>query len=229
MSSQARTRPEIDFYFSFRSPYSYLALSQIVDLQDRFEVTVRMRVVRPLALRVPGFFKQVNPLWPPYVALDTRRIAERLQIPYAWPKPDPIVMDLSTGEVDEEQPYIHRISRMGAAAEELGKGLPFIVAAARLIWGGEVQDWHHDQQLSGAADEAGLDFGTLSTAAEKHVRRLDESIAANEPAQRAAGHWGVPLFVFNNEPFYGQDRIADLEWRLHQSAVPERSLEQSTR
>jgi 2-hydroxychromene-2-carboxylate isomerase len=25
--------------------------------------------------------------------------------------------------------------------------------------------------------------------------------------RRRRGHWGVPTFVFENEPFFGQDRI----------------------
>jgi len=32
-------------------------------------------------------------------------------------------------------------------------------------------------------------------------------IADNEKAHAASGHWGVPTFVFENEPFFGQDRI----------------------
>jgi 2-hydroxychromene-2-carboxylate isomerase len=31
-----------------------------------------------------------------------------------------------------------------------------------------------------------------------------------------AGHWGVPTLVFEGEPFFGQDRIETLRWRLDQ-------------
>lgn len=60
-----------DFYFSFRSPYSYLAAPQIEALLAEFDVEVAMRIVRPIAVRIPGFFQSVNPLWPPYLARDT--------------------------------------------------------------------------------------------------------------------------------------------------------------
>jgi len=30
----------------------------------------------------------------------------------------------------------------------------------------------------------------------------------------AAGHWGVPLMVYRDEPFYGQDRFDQLLWRI---------------
>ncbi len=53
---------------------------------------------------------------------------------------------------------------------------------------------------------------------------LSAEIASNEAAQRAAGHWGVPLFVFNDEPFFGQDRLDHLIWRMRQSGLTERAV-----
>jgi 2-hydroxychromene-2-carboxylate isomerase len=47
-------------------------------------------------------------------------------------------------------------------------------------------------------------------------------IEANHAALDASGHWGVPTLVFNGEPFFGQDRIDTLRWRLEQSGVPKR-------
>ena len=88
-----------DYYFSFRSPYSYLAAPMVERLTRRFDITPRMRIVLPIAIRIPGFFRQVNPLWPPYLARDTYRIAQMNGVPYRWPRPDPVVMDIGTGEV----------------------------------------------------------------------------------------------------------------------------------
>ena len=93
-----------DFYFSFRSPYSYLAMPMIEELQARYDATATMRIVRPIAVRIPGFFQKANPLWLPYLAKDTRRIAEMNGIPYRWPRPDPIVQDRQTREVAADQP-----------------------------------------------------------------------------------------------------------------------------
>ncbi len=36
-------------------------------------------------------------------------------------------------------------------------------------------------------------------------------------------HEGVPCFVFRNEPFFGQDRIEMLIWRLKQYGLTERA------
>lgn len=212
----------IDFYFSFRSPYSYLAAPQIVALADRFDVCVRMRIVLPIAIRLPGFFKQVNPLWPPYLLRDTFRISQMHNIPYRWPRPDPIVMDIVTKEVAAEQPYIYRVSRLGVVAEREGKGLPFVRAASHLIWSGEVDNWHEGDHLGHALEIAGLDVANAEGTVAESAAELDAEIAANEAAQRNAGHWGVPLFVFNDEPFFGQDRIDHLIWRLRSAGIRER-------
>ena len=42
----------------------------------------------------------------------------------------------------------------------------------------------------------------------------DAEIAANQQALVASGHWGVPTGVVRGEPFFGQDRVDTLRWRL---------------
>lgn len=213
---------QFDFYFSFRSPYSYLAAPQIEDLVWRMDAAPRMRIVLPIAIRIPGFFKQVNPLWPPYLLRDTFRISQMNNIPYRWPRPDPIVMDHGKGEVAAEQPYIYRVSRLGVVAERMGKGLAFVRAASHAIWSGEVDDWHEGDHLTRALEKAELDPAAAERMVAEDAAGIDAEIAANEAAQRNAGHWGVPLFVYNDEPFFGQDRIDHLEWRLKQAGVAQR-------
>jgi 2-hydroxychromene-2-carboxylate isomerase len=212
-----------DFYYSFRSPYSYLATPQVEALTQRFDVTPRMRIVLPIALRIPGFFKTVNPLWPPYLLRDTFRIAQMNAIPYRWPRPDPIVMDIAAGEVAAAQPYIHRVSRLGVAAERAGRGFQFVRRAAHAIWSGEVDDWHDGEHLTAALEAAGLSAGDLEREAVEDAADLDAEIARNEADQRNAGHWGVPLFVFDHEPFFGQDRLDHLLWRMRQAGLSERN------
>lgn len=214
---------EFDYYYSFRSPYSYLAAPQIEALTKAYDVKPRMRIVLPIAVRIPGFFKQVNPLWPPYLLRDTFRISQMHNIPYRWPRPDPIVMDISKGEVAAEQPYIYHVSRMGVAAARAGKGLEFVRRAGHAIWSGQVDNWHEDDHLIEAAAAAGLDTHEMQRIVAERADDLDEEIAQNEAAQKNAGHWGVPLFVFENEPFFGQDRIDHLVWRMRQNGLRERA------
>jgi 2-hydroxychromene-2-carboxylate isomerase len=210
---------EFDYYFSFRSPYSYLAAAQVEELIARYDLKPRMRIVTPIAIRIPGFFKSVNPLWPPYLLRDTFRISQMHNIPYRWPRPDPIIMDISSGEVAAEQPYIHRVSRMAVAAEREGRGFEFARRASHKIWSGEVDGWHEGDHLTNAASEAGLDAGALEAAVRDQGEALAAEIAQNVTDQRDAGHWGVPLFVFQQEPFFGQDRLDHLIWRMKQAGL----------
>jgi 2-hydroxychromene-2-carboxylate isomerase len=213
---------KFDFHFSFRSPYSYLAMPQIEALQNQYDAHANMRIVRPIAVRIPGFFRQVNPLWPPYLAKDTKRIAAMNNIPYRWPRPDPIVQDRETRDVAKDQPYIMRVSRLGALATERGKGFAFVRAASHMIWSGETDDWHEGDKLAACAEAVGLDGAALERDAAADAARLDAIIEANEEAQNTAGHWGVPLFVFEGEPFFGQDRVDHLIWRMKQQGLRER-------
>ena len=213
---------QFDLFWSFRSPYSYLATPRLSALTRDYDVVCNVRPVYPIAVRIEGFFKQVNPMWPPYLLKDTVRVAEMEGLPYAWPSPDPIVMDMKSGEVPKDQPYIHRLTRAGVLAAERGRGLPFLQEVSTLIFGG-TRNWHEGNHLRGAAARAGLDMDELDAAAEKEKDRLEAVIAANEAAQKAAGHWGVPLMVFEGEPFFGQDRIDHLTWRMKQAGLKKRS------
>lgn len=50
----------VDLFWSFRSPYSYLAVPSAIRLEQDFRVKVRFRPVLPLAVRDPSFFSPDN-------------------------------------------------------------------------------------------------------------------------------------------------------------------------
>jgi 2-hydroxychromene-2-carboxylate isomerase len=132
----------VDLFFSFRSPYSYLALPKTRKLVADYDVTVNLRPVYPLAVRVPGFFKRANPQFARYVVLDSSRVAKHENIPFRFPRPDPIVQDMATLEVAEHQPCIHRLTRLGAAAQLEGRSLVSVDAISRVLWDGTVKGWN---------------------------------------------------------------------------------------
>jgi|SRR6185369_13707306 len=212
----------VDLFWSFRSPYSYLATGRLVRITAEFDLTIAVRPVLPIAVRIPGFFETVNPLWPPYVLRDTMRIAQQAGTDYGWPRPDPIVQDFATRAVAAEQPYIFRLTRLGVAAAERGRGLPFIDEVSQIIWNGKVVGWHEGAHLSQAAARADLDLATLDAAISATPEHYDAVIAENQRALEAAGHWGVPTMAFQGEPFFGQDRIDLLLWRLQQHGLQRR-------
>lgn len=211
-----------DIFWSFRSPYSYLAMRRYRAMAQRYDLTLNLRPVYPLAIRQPDFFEKNPPGWLRYTLTDVFRLSQYLGIPFFPPKPDPIVQNISTRTISPDQPYIFRITRMAQVATREGKSLAFCDEVSQLIWGGTAQ-WHEGDHLAGAATRAGLDLGALEAIALADPEALDAEIAANQEALEMAGHWGVPTLVFQGEPFFGQDRIDLAIWRMEQAGLTERA------
>lgn len=211
---------EIDVFWSFRSPWSYLATPRLVELARGYELRVRFRPVYPIAIRTPGFFDRLDPLWPRYFFTDVHRVAEFLGLPFRWPQPDPVAVEQRNGRpvTLEEQPHIHRLTHLGVLAEEAGRGLAFAYEVSRVIWGG-TEGWDQGDHLALATGRAGLDLGELDARVRGEGERLAAVVEENQAAHAAAGHWGVPTVAFRGEPFFGQDRLDVLRWRLEQAGL----------
>lgn len=209
--------PSLDFYFSFRSPYSYLAIVRLRAIIAEHGIAARLKIVRPLAMREPDFFARSRPQFLPYLLRDVVREAARLDMAFAMPRPDPIDMNLDTGVVAKEQPLMKRVMALGIAASAAGHGLAFALAVSGRIWGG-VENWNRDDCLAQAAEEAGLTLVALEAWGQSHGDEIENTIRANEAAQ-IEHHWGVPLMVLDGEPFFGQDRLDALLWRLESKGL----------
>ena len=213
---------QVDVFWSFRSPYSYLATPRLAEIARRYDVQLDIRPVYPLAVRVDGFFKRQDKRWPFYVGRDCFRTAQMLGMTFGPPRPDPIVMDLATGDVAKDQPYIRRLTHLGQVAVEAGAGLAFIVEVSKLIWGGQTEGWDQGGHLAQATARAGLDLADLEQVASTEAERLEAAIQISHARLEEVGHWGVPTMVFQGEPFFGQDRLETLLWRMGQHGLAER-------
>ena len=213
----------VDLFWSFRSPYSYLATPRLVEMERHYDLNINVRPVYPLAVRSGDFFGKQNPLWIPYLLRDTMRLAEMLGLPYRWPRPDPVVIDPMTRAGVPDQPHIHRLTRLGCAASEAGRGLPFLYEISSLLWSGKVDDWHTGDHMAKAAAKAGVDLAALDARIAAEPDRYETIIQENQKAHQASGHWGVPTCAFEGEPFFGQDRLDVLLWRLKQRGLKARS------
>lgn len=207
----------IDLFWSFRSPYSYLATPGALQLLEDYDVDIHFRPVLPLAVRSPDFFSPENQRRARYIMIDWPRRAELLGLPHVWPSPDPIVQDLKTFEIASEQPYIFRLVYLGVEAQRRGRGVQFAAEVSRLVFGG-TKDWHLGEHLADAAARAGLDLGSMDEAiADPDPYR--EEVDRSQEALDQSGHWGVPTFVFEGEPFFGQDRIDSLRLCLDKAGL----------
>lgn len=203
---------EVDVYWSFRSPYSYLATPDMLKLCDDFEATVNLRPVLPIAIRTPDvLFNQANLNKVRYIQLDWARRARFLGMSDQWPSPDPIVQNLETMEIASAQPFIYRLSFLGVEAQRQGRGIEFAYEVSHLLFGG-TKTWHKGTHLAEATTRAGLDLEQMDAEIENGTH-LSE-IETNQQQLDASGHWGVPTLEHQGEPFFGQDRIETLRWHL---------------
>jgi 2-hydroxychromene-2-carboxylate isomerase len=213
--SAADGQETVDLFWSFRSPYSYLSTPGAKRLRADYRIALRFRPVLPLAVRDPDFFSPDNLRRARYIQMDWQRRAQMLGMSDRWPKPDPIVQDMATYRIAAEQPYIHRLTRLGVEAERRGHGLDLAFEVSHLLFGGTA-DWHLGDHLANAAARAGLDLADMDAAIAAPGATHDADITANQQALADTGHWGVPTFALRNEPFFGEDRIDTLRWRLDQ-------------
>lgn len=205
----------LDVYWSFRSPYSYLITPDLVKLTDDYNISVNLKVVLPIAVRAKStLFDGSNRKPAMYIVMDSLRRAEFLGMPMIFPpKPDPVVQNYETLQVAADQPLIMRLAKLGVEANRRGKGLSFAKEVSSLIFGG-TEAWDQADHLKKTAQAVGLDLSEM----EQDIKAGDhlEEIDRNHAGLDAAGHWGVPTIVVRGEPFFGQDRIDTVRWRLDQ-------------
>lgn len=214
-------KPAVDLFWSFRSPYSYLATPEAVQLPKEFAIDLQFRPVFPIAIRDPSIIFSQNPLdllRIKYIRMDWERRADMLGLPHAWPDPDPVQQDPKTFSVPAEQPYIFRLSYLGVEANRLGRGVEFGEQVSRLIFGG-TKNWHLGDLLEQATARAGLNLAEMEQQIERNPQFYRDTVERNQDALKAADHWGVPTFVYRGEPFFGQDRIDSLRWKLTQDGL----------
>jgi 2-hydroxychromene-2-carboxylate isomerase len=191
--------PQLEYYFSFRSPYSYLSAPRAFDLPRRYAVELVWRGIRPMAMRG-------QPLPRPkqlYILRDAAREAQHLGLPFGRmfdPIGDGVWRCLSIAEL----------------ARERGKLEPFVLGAATAIWA-EARDVRLDQALRPVCEHAGLNWAECLAAMSNPTYR--ERVEHNTARLAELGHWGVPVFGFAGELYWGQDRIQDLERALFQAGL----------
>jgi len=214
----------IDVFWSFRSPWSYLGTPRLRAMQEEWDLSVNFRPVYPLAVRTPEFFLNAHPQWGPYLMVDVHRYAEFLSMPFKWPNPDPVRQyrgEDGKARTADDQPYIYRLTRLGIVAAEKGKGIEFADQISALIWSGQ-ENWHEGDHMALAAARAGLDLAELDGIVVAEADRLEAAIERNQADHERAGHWGVPTCAYKGEPFFGQDRLDVLLWRLKKDGLQPR-------
>ena len=186
----ARELPPIELFGSFRSPYSYLALRRVFEIADAFGIELRLRPVLPMVMR--GMKVPRAKLL--YIAKDTMREAERLEIPY--------------GKIaDPVGDGVERCLAVFRYAQSERKGREFLMNAGIAIWS-EAVDVSTDKGMRKVTGRTGLFWPDVVAAMKSDDWRPE--IEANRESMMASGSWGVPTVRIGDEVFWGQDR----DWLL---------------
>lgn len=197
----------VQYWFSVASPWTWLGSARFAQLVQRAGAEVEVLPIelgavfaatggRPFAER-PQARRS-------YRQLELARWSRRLGVP--------ITLEPRHYPVDREP-----ASRLLIAARRRGlDALGLSHAVLRAIWQEErdIADWATLRQI---ADAQGLDGAVLTDAA-RETGVLDEFDADTRRAI-AAGVFGAPTYVVEDEPFWGQDRLDFLAERLRVAAA----------
>jgi len=189
----------IDFYFDFSSPYGYLAAEQVDALAAKHGRAV---VWRPILLGV--VFQQTGsqpllniPLKGGYARHDLARSARLLGLPFKLPADFPFM------SVAACRAFYWLHDQDPAKAVALAKALYREAFGA----GGDIASGEAVLRVAQAAgvDSAGEMAAALNDAAVK--QRLRDEVAQ----AISKGVFGSPLFVVDGEPFWGHDRLDQVD------------------
>jgi 2-hydroxychromene-2-carboxylate isomerase len=220
---------EVTLCTSYRSPYAYLGMDRYAALEQDYNVKVDVKYVFPIAIRDPSFFAKASDYRYLYDPHDMGRIAKRRGIPYyvdfsgkTWV--DPVkTKDIIKVAPKEEQPNIYRLYAVSTLvqAEHPDENLGFAQRMFRKIYDGTASMTWPDQ-MDDVLDELGLDGKAIVKKATQNEDKYIAIVEKNQEWCHASGHGGVPNAVFRGEPFWGQDRIEALVWRMKQNGLTER-------
>lgn len=185
-------RPELHFFCSLRSPYTYIAVARVLQLAECYDARLQLRFVLPMVMRglpVPRAKRL-------YILRDTKREAESLGLPFGRIV-DPVGVPTERGLA-----VLHH-------AVEAGKGPRFLESFMRGVWS-EGIDAGSDDGLRRIAERAGLDEAFVAAALRDSSWRTVAQ--ANREDMLALGLWGVPSFRVDRNPArWGQDRLWQVE------------------
>lgn len=185
---------EIKMYSDYKSPFAYLAFDPGFALEQRFRVRIRWI---PFQLRIKG--KGERSVYSEYKArysyLDARR----------WAQPRGLVIRGPLKVYDTRAALIG-----GLFANREGRLLDYSRKAFERFFRREFEADQPD------AVAALLDAIGLSGAAYREYLAGEGAHDYDRAQEEAAADhvFGVPLFIFEREPFWGHDRIPALEERL---------------
>eukprot|EP00944_MAST-04C_sp_MAST-4C-sp1_P002853 g2853.t1 len=190
---------KIVMYYSFRSPYSQLAVDRIYKLGNAWDIPVETKPVLPMVMRgLP-----VKPKKGFYIMSDAMR--ESYQIGFPWGSfSDPV----GAGTI---RAFVLWFKYVVPEKKEEA----FLRSFSICVWSKAI-DPATDAGMKIIVEKAGLDWNIAQLYLQRNHglggnswREFEKS---NQKEMSSLGVWGVPSFTYGNDHvFWGQDRIRALE------------------
>jgi 2-hydroxychromene-2-carboxylate isomerase len=188
----------LDFYFDFSSPYGYFASLQIDDLAARHGREVAWRpFLLGVAFKATGQVPLVQqPLRGPYHRHDFPRTARRLKVPFRLPESFPFL------SLAAARAFYWLSDSDPARAKALAR------AVYRAAFG-EGRNVTAAETVAEIAAPLGIDRAALLAAVNDPVNK--ERLKAETEAAIGRGVFGSPFVIVDGEPFWGSDRLGQVE------------------
>jgi 2-hydroxychromene-2-carboxylate isomerase len=190
----------IEYYYSYQSPYSYLALDAVYDLEATFDIDM---LWQPFSAKASG--EQVNagqvvPDKLSYLFEDTKRMASEMGIPLNFPEGWPDT------EFDPG-----RVTRGALIARDLGFLKEYNYKVFQKWWGNG-ENPNEQDFMNELCEDLDIDIGDfLSKTSASDTR---ERVKGIYKRGRKHGIFDTPTFLIAEERVYGIDRMAYLRDRL---------------
>jgi len=188
----------LEFYFDFSSPYAYIASECIEPLAARHGRAVRYRpTLLGAVFRISGQRPLTEiPVKGDYARRDFARSARFAGIPFAMPEPFPI------GTVTAARACLVLQGADPAGADN------FIHAAFRAYFA-EGRNLSDPQVVHDVLARTGADADAVLEAAA--TAPVKDALKAAVDASLARGVFGTPFIFVDDEPFWGSDRLPQID------------------
>lgn len=200
--------PRVEYYFSFISLWSYIGSLVFQDIVKRHNVRVEFKPIDLMTIFAAGGGKPVRqrpPQRQAYRLVEMERWKDIRGIPLVtWPKFYPA--DPTLG---------HRM--LLAAIREGSDVMAFVHAGLKAVWADELNVEDPDT-LVRLADASGLAGKRLLAEASDSGFVAEEAGLTREAIDRQL--FGAPFYFYRGEPFWGQDRLDQLEAAIVTNRAP---------
>jgi 2-hydroxychromene-2-carboxylate isomerase len=188
----------IDFYFDFSSPYGYFASTRIDDIAAKHGRTVTWRpILLGAVFKITGGQPLPTiPLKGSYAAHDLARCARLYKVPFKLPSRFPVATTAPS------RAFYWVGAKDAALAKKLARALYHAYFA-------EDRDISNPEVTGNVAARLGVDKDQLRQALEEPA--VKERLRAEVDAAIERGVFGSPYIVIDGEPFWGSDRLDQVE------------------